>query len=193
MSNSMYYLPKEGETRNFKAEVKMQGSGILKNGDIIDYRGRVSRTPGDCPTTVNSASGECLLPYFSIAADLRYHRAGDIIYVPEVAEMKLKVKLPPSNVEIIHPGYFVVHDTGGAIKGSDRFDFFTGTDKPLDKDNPFLNIGMADRKSCKNHFVKLERNSDKAQQAMAQIERLTPSAHIRLASDQSNDVVTVAQ
>jgi 3D (Asp-Asp-Asp) domain-containing protein len=79
----------------------------------------------------------CLDPYYSVAADLNYFNPGDVIYVDKVRG----TKLPNGDV---HTGYFLVRDTGGAIKGRHRFDFFSGTQSPYSDNNPFTMLGLVD-------------------------------------------------
>lgn len=81
----------------------------------------------------------CLDPYYTVAADLagnRYHKPGDVIYVDKVKGTKLP------NGEI-HDGFFIVRDKGGAIKGANRFDFYTGLLHYKNDENPFTPLGLA--------------------------------------------------
>ncbi len=48
---------------------------------------------------------------------------GDIIYMRSLADQEITL---PSGRRVRHPGFLIVHDTGGAIKGPNRFDFFIG-------------------------------------------------------------------
>ncbi len=86
------------------------------------------------------ASGWCLSPNYSVAADPKFHKPGDVIYLPDLAGARLP------NGEI-HDGYFIVKDTGGAIKGPDRFDFFLGHRRTVNRHHPFLLLGLGDKKS----------------------------------------------
>lgn len=79
----------------------------------------------------------CLDPFYTVAADLNFHKPGDVIHVPKVKG----TVLPGGEV---HDGYFVVRDRGGAIKGMHRFDFFTGVYEWSDANNPFKRLGLAD-------------------------------------------------
>jgi 3D (Asp-Asp-Asp) domain-containing protein len=79
----------------------------------------------------------CLDPYYTLAADLDFHEVGSVIFVPKVKGTKLP------NGEF-HTGFFVVRDSGGAIKGAHRFDFFTGSLHWNDSRNPFRGLGLAD-------------------------------------------------
>lgn len=81
----------------------------------------------------------CLDPFYSVAADLRYFKPGDVIFVE-----KLKgVILPDGST---HQGYLIVRDEGGRILGDSRFDFFTGEMNYLDRKNPFAVLGLADQR-----------------------------------------------
>ena len=61
-----------------------------------------------------------LVPYFSIAVDSKYHEPGSILLI--------KGGFKPEK-------YFfsIAHDTGGAIKGNNRIDLFTGYGKNAEK------------------------------------------------------------
>lgn len=82
----------------------------------------------------------CLDPYFSVAADLNFHKAGDVIFVPRA----VGAKTPHGDV---HDGYFIVRDAGGSILGDRRFDFFTGFDSNISSLNIFASIGLGDPKN----------------------------------------------
>ncbi|MGZ3772843.1 MAG: 3D domain-containing protein [Pseudobdellovibrionaceae bacterium] len=84
--------------------------------------------------------GSCLDPYFSVAADLNYYSAGDVIFIPRL----IGVVLPTGEV---HNGYIIIRDSGGDISGPGRFDFFTGFLNHLSRDNPFARIGLGDLKN----------------------------------------------
>lgn len=81
----------------------------------------------------------CLDPFYSVAADLRVHNVGDVIYVPKLVDTLL-----PDGTR--HNGYLIVRDEGGAIVGENRFDFFTGFFGPYDRNNVFAVLGFGDKK-----------------------------------------------
>lgn len=85
---------------------------------------------------VNKFSEMCLDPYYSVAADWKHYRLGDVIYLPTL----IGLALPDGTV---HTGYVIVRDTGGRIKGPGRFDFFTGFDVLNKNKNPFVRIGLS--------------------------------------------------
>ncbi len=151
---------------SFKAAVKMQGSGKRTNGNIARYKGGDVKADPMCTTTKTSSSGQCLLPYFSIAADVKNGwKMGDIIYMRNVADQEITL---PSGRKIRHPGFFIVHDVGGAIKGANRFDFFVGGVAPAKSEFEKFKMGSAG--SCENkEFEKVDRGSAKYRDALAQI------------------------
>lgn len=154
----------------FKKAVRMQGTGTLYGNKVRKYNGKTYDI-GNCKTAVG-ARGTCLTPFVSVAADPRYYRMGDVI---RMDEMKGKMIPGPDGQPVPHPGYFVVEDTGGAIKGRGRFDFFTGSYKLVDKENPF-GIGaeqsMADKNRCeqRKRFTVLKAGSPGAEVGIAAIE-----------------------
>ncbi len=169
-TTTVYNLPKEDKKetwkgfKTFQDSVKMQGSGRRTNGNIARYKGPDVKTRSSCNTTTTSASGKCLMSYFSVAADPKYYKMGDIIYMRSLDK---DIKLPNGRT-VRHPGFLIVQDVGGAIKGPNRFDFFVG---PIDATaSSFKDPKIADKKSCENKgFEKLERGSGKYNDALAQI------------------------
>ena len=81
----------------------------------------------------------CVDPYHSVAADLTIYKTGDVIFVPTVRG----AVLPTGEV---HDGYFIVRDTGNAIKGLGRFDFYTGYEAPFEAKNTFAKMNLNDPK-----------------------------------------------
>lgn len=128
-TTTTYYVPEVkdlcGSSKpcpEFKKAVKLQGSGKLNDKTILTASGDKIDT-GDCKTAFG-ASGNCLIPYISVAADPHYHHMGDIIDMPGLRGTTI---ILPDGKKMIHPGYFIVEDTGGGIKGPNRFDIFTGS------------------------------------------------------------------
>lgn len=146
-TTTTYFLPHikdycPGQTSpcaSFKREVRMQGTGVIGGGKVLHYTGKTENM-GDCETA-RGAAGKCLIPFVSVAADRRYYRMGDIIKMPQMKGREITL---PNGKTMIHPGYFIVHDTGGAIKGQNRFDFFSGTSRPEAANNAFGYKGMKD-------------------------------------------------
>jgi 3D (Asp-Asp-Asp) domain-containing protein len=76
----------------------------------------------------------CIDPYYSVAADLSIYNLGDVIFIPLLKGLAL-----PNGEK--HNGYVIVRDSGGAIRGVGRFDFFTGY-LGLTRNNPFFKLGL---------------------------------------------------
>lgn len=127
----------------------MQGScAVIKDQKrlLINYRKHVAKEPlfalleqTECPYG-RGPKNVCLEPYYTIAADLNFHKLGDVIYVPDLKG----ITLPNGEV---HDGFLVVRDSGGRIKGRNRFDFYTGFTPYTDSYNPFTRIGLQDKKT----------------------------------------------
>lgn len=131
-------------------EIQIEGDDKSTDESEIDFEvinyvkmgkdGRPLFVPVDenkCPWGYG-VSQICLDPYFTVAADLQFHKAGEVIFVD-----KLKgVKLPTGET---HDGFLIVRDRGGAIKGADRFDFYTGMIAYKDEKNPFTPLGFASK------------------------------------------------
>lgn len=127
----------------------MQGTCLIQLGGdeiVLNYSARVNNeyrfkvvNLTDCPYGFG-VRGACLDPFFSVAADLKYFKHGDVIFV----EVLKGVELPDGQ---IHDGYLIVRDTGGMIKGPHRFDLFTGYLNHLNPQNPFRELGLGDPKN----------------------------------------------
>lgn len=138
----------------FYWELLMEGSGVLKSerqGDFItvNYDGYVGKKKdkdyrfreitNGCKYGEGVQHGLCLIPYHTIAADLKKHKVGDIIFIKRVKGLK-----KPDGTT--HNGVFVVRDTGGAFNGigRKRVDLFVGLE--IDHDNIFSRAGFHHKK-----------------------------------------------
>ncbi|UOE99820.1 3D domain-containing protein [Bdellovibrio reynosensis] len=171
----------------FRREVRMQGSGILPGNRLLTYNNKTI-SMGNCETAFG-ASNQCLIPYISVAADPKYYSMGDIIEMPS---LKGKVMTLPNGKSFVHPGYLIVHDKGGAIKGPNRFDLFTGTMGMHDERNSFgtnadVNTIMADVSDCsdRKNFWVTRRGSEQNEMKMAVI-------HEALEGTSSNSSMQIA-
>ncbi|QDK36674.1 3D domain-containing protein [Bdellovibrio sp. NC01] len=174
----------------FKKQVRMQGSGTLSGNRILTYTGKTVSL-GSCDTALG-AGGDCLIPYISVAADPRYYSIGDIIKMPN---LKGKVMTLPNGKTFVHPGYLIVHDTGGAIKGRNRFDLFTGSMDPESRTNSFGYSAseatqMIDGTDCSSNkqFTVIRRNSAPYQNSLVAIEdatRNTSGGRMMIASSEA--------
>lgn len=172
MATSIYNVPLEG-TSNFHAKVKLNGTGILKNGKKVTYNNfkpqvnSSSKTGETCDGKIGSVAGSggiCLTPFFSVAADPRYYSIGDIICVPGLKGTMVSV---PGRSPIEHTGCLVVGDKGSAIKTENRFDFYTGVSE-INASNPFKKF--ADKKSCDQKFTVIRAGSSEWSGKIAEIE-----------------------
>lgn len=166
------YCPSPTPCAKFKKEVKMQGSGTLYGNKILTYQGKTVDL-GNCETAFG-ASGKCLMPFISVAADPRYYRMGDVIEMPS---LRGKVIPLPNGKTMVHPGYLIVQDKGGAIKGRNRFDIFTGSYDSTDIRNAFGSLGspemrMADKNECvaRKAFTVVRREGSSYNSIIASIE-----------------------
>ncbi|WII73315.1 3D domain-containing protein [Bdellovibrio sp. 22V] len=181
-TTSMYFIPHikdycKGSTpcKKFKKEVKMQGSGTLPGNKLLTYTGKTISL-GSCDTAFG-ASGNCLIPFISVAADADHYQMGDIIEMPS---LRGKIFTLPNGKHMVHPGYLIVHDTGGAIKGKGRFDFFTGSYAIDNWNNPFglrgaKDVRMVDTGECSLHkqYSVIRRETPNYESSLAAIENAT--------------------
>ena len=109
---------------SFANELKMEGSGWLADGRVINYAGRCTMGVGTCfevldPSTHPFGRGarrRPLVPFRSVAVDRRLIPIGDTLYAPEFDGLRL-----PDGT--IHDGCLRADDTGGAIRQR-LIDFF---------------------------------------------------------------------
>ncbi|MFN8846813.1 MAG: 3D domain-containing protein [Bdellovibrionales bacterium] len=92
----------------------------------------------------------CLDPYRSVAADMKFHKAGDVFFIPI-----LRGQILPNGES--HDGYVVVRDIGGAILGEGRFDFFIGFDNYVGHLFSKLNLSNPHRSTFTYYKVSEER------------------------------------
>lgn len=167
----------------FLRSVRMQGTGHVSVKGLkhrLHYSGKLEPIE-DCKTAIGAA-GQCLIPFVHIAADPKFYGMGDIIEVPALRYVRLP-RLDGKG-DFIHPGYFVVADTGGGIRGQNRFDFFVGRLNPLGKANPFGPFGkrLTDETHCNLNFRRISKRSNKTK-AMRLARSLVASASGERTSD----------
>jgi 3D (Asp-Asp-Asp) domain-containing protein len=108
----------------FVFELKLEGSGILNDGRILNYDGECNYGMGTCFKTLDASEHPLgagvqqrkLVPFRSIAVDPRYIPIGATVYVPELVGVDL-----PDGTK--HDGCLRADDMGGAIK-QHKLDFF---------------------------------------------------------------------
>ena len=108
----------------FVFELKLEGSGILRDGRVLNYDGECDYGMGTCFKTLAleqhplgaGVQGRPLVPFRSIAVDPRFIPIGATVYVPELVGVLL-----PDGTR--HDGCLRADDMGGAIK-EHKLDFF---------------------------------------------------------------------
>lgn len=108
----------------FVFELKLEGSGVLADGRVLNYDGECNYGMGTCFKTLAldehplgaGVQGRKLEPFRSIAVDPRYIPIGATVYVPELVGVLL-----PDGTH--HDGCLRADDMGGAIK-QHKLDFF---------------------------------------------------------------------
>ena len=108
----------------FVFELKLEGSGILRDGRVLNYDGDCNYGMGTCFKTLAlsehplgaGVQSRPLVPFRSIAVDPRFIPIGATVYVPELVGVLL-----PDGTR--HDGCLRADDMGGAIK-EHKLDFF---------------------------------------------------------------------
>lgn len=108
----------------FVYELKLEGSGILLDGRVLNYAGECNYGMGTCFRTLDpkqdplgaGVQGRRLQAFRSIAVDPRLIPIGATVYIPELAG----IHMPDGT---IHDGCLRADDQGGAIKNA-KIDFF---------------------------------------------------------------------
>ena len=108
----------------FVYELKLEGSGVLRDGRVLNYDGECNYGIGTCFRALEpsehplgaGAQGRRLDPFRSIAVDPKYIPLGSPVYVPEL----VGVTMPDGT---LHDGCLRADDVGSAIK-QHKLDFF---------------------------------------------------------------------
>ncbi len=117
-----FYLGTFGQ--RFVASLRMEGSGWLEDGRVINYAGKCPYGAGTCFEALDESTHPYgrgaglrpLVPFRSVAVDPRLVPIGEPLYVPELDG----ILLPDGT---IHDGCVRADDTGGGIKYR-KMDFF---------------------------------------------------------------------
>lgn len=114
-------------TDKFYREIRMEGTGKMLDGRVINFEGRVKLPDGTteirwvvCPPEAPYGYGVDkipLVPFRSVAVDPTVVPIGSRVYIPKA----VGAKLPDGS---IHDGLFMAVDIGDAIKNK-RIDMFT--------------------------------------------------------------------
>ncbi len=108
----------------FVYELKLEGTGVLRDGRLLNYAGECKYGIGTCFDTLEpeahplgrGVQSRALEPFRSVAVDPRLIPIGSPLYLPEIVGLVL-----PDGTR--HDGCLRADDQGGAIKGG-KIDFF---------------------------------------------------------------------
>jgi 3D (Asp-Asp-Asp) domain-containing protein len=116
-------------TREFAYELRMQGTGKLRDGRIVGYWG-----PCNCPNSPcfrivqrqhwgTTGTGRPLQPFRTVAVDPKLIKLGSLLHIPLLEGRTMPGRAPWGG--FVHDGCVTADDTGGAIRGH-RLDLFVG-------------------------------------------------------------------
>jgi 3D (Asp-Asp-Asp) domain-containing protein len=116
-------------TPRFLAQMRMQGTGKLRDGRTLNIWGACEcpRTP--CYREVEgvrwgyAGNGRALSPFRTVAVDPRKIKLGSLLYVAELDGRTMPGRAPWGG--FVHDGCVVADDTGGGVKGH-QLDLFVG-------------------------------------------------------------------
>ena len=118
----------ERVTGEFKRQLDIEGSGRLRDGRVVNLDQKIDG--GWRYVIVNNApfglgvDGYKLVPYRTLAVDLKVIRPGTVLYLPALDG----VRLPDGER---HDGFVFAHDEGQSITGN-RIDVFVGFESDVD-------------------------------------------------------------
>lgn len=116
-------------TREFAYELRMQGTGKLRDGRIVGYWG-----PCNCPNSPcfrivqrqhwgTTGTGRPLQPFRTVAVDPKLIKLGSLLHIPLLEGRTMPGRAPWGG--FVHDGCVTADDTGGAIRDY-RLDLFVG-------------------------------------------------------------------
>jgi len=115
-------------TKDFAAALRLQGTGKLKDGRVLNIWGqcRCEHTP--CFKVTKSqwgtaGTGRPLQPFRTVAVDPKVVKLGTLLYVPLLEGRTMPGRSPWGG--FVHDGCVVADDTGGGIDGN-QLDLFVG-------------------------------------------------------------------
>lgn len=115
-------------TKEFAAQARLQGTGKLRDGRVINIWGACPCERKPCfKVTPNkwgtAGNGKPLQPFRTVAVDRTVVKLGSLLYVP-LLEGRTMPGRPPWG-GYVHDGCLVADDTGGGINGK-QLDLFVG-------------------------------------------------------------------
>lgn len=115
-------------TKEFAAQLRLQGTGKLRDGRVVNVWGPCSCESKNCYKVTRSkwgtaGTGRPLQPFRTVAVDRHFIKLGSLLYVPELEGRRMPGRAPWGG--FIHDGCVVADDTGGGIVGK-QLDLFVG-------------------------------------------------------------------
>ncbi len=113
----------------FAASLKLEGTGRLSDGRILNYDGACSCPTSPCYLVADAqhpwgygAQGRALVPFRSIAVDTSVIAIGTPLYIAELDGVTMPGDAPWG--QFVHDGCVMADDVGGGINGK-HVDFFS--------------------------------------------------------------------
>ncbi|MGE3544593.1 MAG: 3D domain-containing protein, partial [Kofleriaceae bacterium] len=115
-------------SREFAAQLTLQGTGKLRDGRVLNVSGQCGCDYSPCfKVTANqwgtAGTGRALHPFRTVAVDPKLVKLGSLLYIPLLDGRTMPGRAPWGG--FVHDGCVVADDTGGGIKGK-QIDLFVG-------------------------------------------------------------------
>ena len=115
-------------TKDFAAALRLQGTGKLKDGRVLNIWGQCRCETSPCFKVTQSqwgtaGTGRPLQPFRTVAVDPKVVKLGTLLYVPLLEGRTMPGRSPWGG--FVHDGCVVADDTGGGIDGN-QLDLFVG-------------------------------------------------------------------
>lgn len=115
-------------SRDFAAQLALQGTGKLKDGRVINIWGHCACDHTPCFKVTDEkwgtgGTGRALQPFRTVAVDPKVVKLGTLLHIPQLEGRTMPGRAPWGG--FIHDGCVVADDTGGSIDGN-QLDLFVG-------------------------------------------------------------------
>lgn len=115
-------------TREFAYQLKLQGTGKLRDGRVVNVWGQCNCETSPCFKVMSQqwgtgGGGRALTPFRTVAVDPKLIKLGSLLYIPLLEGRVMPGRAPWGG--FVHDGCVVADDTGGGIK-DEQLDLFVG-------------------------------------------------------------------
>ena len=115
-------------TREFAHQLRVQGTGKLRDGRVVNIWGHCNCEHSPCFKVIphqwgTAGNGRPLQPFRTVAVDRKLIKLGSLLHIP-LLEGRVMPGRPPWG-GFVHDGCVVADDVGGGIKGK-QLDLFVG-------------------------------------------------------------------